>query len=265
MKKKIVAAIVMVLISTFSLAALPNATVSAGKEDSGLGESCSEPHFLGLRAWYDGLYIRGTSGCRIVSPKEYSNTGSEEENIRAYVWTIVMNIVSMVLGIAGYLAIGFVMFGGFQYVMAQGDINKATRARKTIVNSVIGLTLIMTASIISGAISDIINSATADENFMLAIFNKAFVWGGIITAIMIVWGGIQYITSIGGPDGVNKAKKTILYSVIGLAVIILAATIVNTVVNTVSGGGTEPDSSEESEKPKDDSTSYLNGKLGVKG
>ena len=53
---------------------------------------------------------------------------------------------------------------------------------------------------------------------------------GIIAVIMIVIGGIRYTTSNGDPSGIKSAKDTVLYSVIGLIVAILAYSIVNFVV-----------------------------------
>jgi cytochrome bd-type quinol oxidase subunit 2 len=135
----------------------------------------------------------------------------------------------------GYLAIGFVMWGGIQYMTAQGDPGKVARGKKTITNAVIGLIISMTASIISGAVSGIVSSAAADDgkNFFTAIFNKVFFWSGVVAVIMIIYGGIQYITSTGNPAGVAKAKTTILYSIIGLLVVIFAAAIINVVVGAI--------------------------------
>lgn len=53
-----------------------------------------------------------------------------------------------------------------------------------------------------------------------------FTWVvGVISVIMVIYGGYQYITSAGG-DGVQKGKNTIMYALIGLAVAILAQVIV---------------------------------------
>jgi|AntRauTorckE6833_2_1112554.scaffolds.fasta_scaffold33543_3 cytochrome bd-type quinol oxidase subunit 2 len=49
---------------------------------------------------------------------------------------------------------------------------------------------------------------------------------GIISVIMIIVSGIMYVTSAGSPDKVKKAKDTLTYSVIGLAVALLAYAIV---------------------------------------
>lgn len=195
-----------------------------------------ENHFLGLRAWYDGVVDKTT--CKVYTMEEFAEAKGKSNNpddaVRLYVWTVGLNIASMITGIAGYVAIGMVIWGGFLYMLAQGDVGKVAKGKKAITNSIIGLILVMTASIISGTIASIVSGAEASgDEFFLSIFNKAFLWSGIVAVIMIVYGGLQYVTSAGDPNKTKKAKNTILYSVIGLLVIIFAATIINFVVGAV--------------------------------
>ena len=218
MKKiaKIIAAIA--LMSTVAVAALPAQNTFA--DDKGTCDS----HFLGLRAWYDGLV---DSDCNVQSPKD-------DDETKTFVWTVILNVTSMVLGITGYLAIGFVMWGGIQYMIAQGDPGKVAKGKKTIFNSVIGLIIVMSASIISGVISDIVSGANNNRSqFFQEIFNKVMFWSGVIAVIMMVYGGVQYLTSTGNPQAIAKAKTTIIYSAVGLLVVIFAAAIVNTVVSGI--------------------------------
>ena len=53
---------------------------------------------------------------------------------------------------------------------------------------------------------------------------------GIIAVIMIIIGGIRYTLSNGDASQIKSAKDTVLYSVIGLVVAMLAYAIVNFVV-----------------------------------
>lgn len=53
---------------------------------------------------------------------------------------------------------------------------------------------------------------------------------GIIAVIMIIIGGIKYVTSNGDAGQVTSAKNTVLYSVVGLVVALLAYAIVNFVI-----------------------------------
>lgn len=54
---------------------------------------------------------------------------------------------------------------------------------------------------------------------------------GIIAVVMIMVGGIKYITSQGDAAQVNSAKNTILYAAIGLVVVALAQIIVQFVLS----------------------------------
>lgn len=57
---------------------------------------------------------------------------------------------------------------------------------------------------------------------------------GIIAVVMIIIGGIKYITSGGDPANVTGAKNTILYAIIGLVVVALAQILVKFVLAKVS-------------------------------
>lgn len=54
---------------------------------------------------------------------------------------------------------------------------------------------------------------------------------GVAAVVMIIIGGLRYVTSNGEQAQVTAAKNTILYSVIGLVVAALAYAIVNFVVD----------------------------------
>lgn len=53
---------------------------------------------------------------------------------------------------------------------------------------------------------------------------------GAISVIIIIVGGLRYVTSAGDSNAVNGAKNTILYAVVGLVVAAIAYAIVNFVV-----------------------------------
>ncbi len=55
-------------------------------------------------------------------------------------------------------------------------------------------------------------------------------FAGIISVIMIIVGGIMYTLSAGDSSKTTKAKDTILYSVIGLVITLLAGAIVTFVL-----------------------------------
>jgi hypothetical protein len=61
---------------------------------------------------------------------------------------------------------------------------------------------------------------------------------GVVCVIFIIIGGIKYATSGGDAEKVKKAKNTLLYACIGLAIALLAGVIVSLVTslsNTIGG------------------------------
>lgn len=68
-------------------------------------------------------------------------------------------------------------------------------------------------------------SVAADSNALQDGLGMVYFIAGIVCVIMIIIGGIRYVTSQGDSGGVQSAKNTVLYAVIGLVVILLAAAV----------------------------------------
>lgn len=79
-------------------------------------------------------------------------------------------------------------------------------------------------------------STSADDlpNLIQNIVNVLLFIAGAIAVVMIILGGIRYVTSNGDQAQVKAAKDTILYSVIGLIVALLAYAIVGFVVGSIN-------------------------------
>ena len=74
-----------------------------------------------------------------------------------------------------------------------------------------------------GGAPDLGSQVVTIVNMMLFIL-------GAIAVVMIVIGGIRFVTSNGDASGVKGAKDTIMYSVVGLVVALMAYAIVNFVL-----------------------------------
>lgn len=61
---------------------------------------------------------------------------------------------------------------------------------------------------------------------------------GVIAVIMIIVGGLKYITSGGDSSNVSGAKNTIIYAIVGLIIVALAQFIVRFVLGTASKAAT---------------------------
>lgn len=77
-------------------------------------------------------------------------------------------------------------------------------------------------------------SGPSVENTIKLVVNILSMVVGVIAVIMIIIGGLKYITSSGDSGNVSSAKNTILYAIVGLVVVALAQVIVRFVLNKVS-------------------------------
>jgi len=50
---------------------------------------------------------------------------------------------------------------------------------------------------------------------------------GILSVVMLIYGGIRYTTSAGNANSITAAKNTITYAIVGLVVSFLAFAVVN--------------------------------------
>lgn len=67
------------------------------------------------------------------------------------------------------------------------------------------------------------------QNFITNIVQILTLLAGTLASAFFVWGGVRYITSSGNPETLEGAKKTIMYSAIGLTITLAAFVITNIV------------------------------------
>ena len=72
-----------------------------------------------------------------------------------------------------------------------------------------------------------------DNGVFKQVTNTILYIVGIIAVIMLIIGGIRYVTSGGDAKKVTDAKNTVLYAIIGLVVAFLAFAIVNFVISAL--------------------------------
>jgi len=74
------------------------------------------------------------------------------------------------------------------------------------------------------------------NNIIHTIINLMSAIVGIVAVVMIIVGGLRYITSGGNDTSVTSAKNTILYAIIGLVVVALAQTLVRFTLGKITNG-----------------------------
>lgn len=93
--------------------------------------------FLGFPTWYRGL-VKDPTTCSLKSPADVGG-------ISNYIGHIALNIIEIVSMLIGYVAIGMILYGGFQYLISSGSADMIKRAKSTITNAIIGLVLSLSA------------------------------------------------------------------------------------------------------------------------
>lgn len=78
------------------------------------------------------------------------------------------------------------------------------------------------------------DATTKFNDLVHSIINVLSAIVGVVAVIMIIVGGLRYITSGGNDTSVSGAKNTILYAVIGLVIVALAQIIVRFVLTKVT-------------------------------
>lgn len=193
-------------------------------EAEGLG-SCRV--LLGLTSWDCNIEPNATT----------------EDQLTSNLVLIATNILNDLTIVAAYIVLGFVIYGGYQYMFSSGDVGKTAAAKRTLTNAFIGLAIVMSASIIFGAIrvalignnsltDDTIKNINANE-LVTSLIQWVVGISGVVAAIFLVLGGVSYMTSSGDTTKLQKAKNTILYAIIGLVVVALAEIITAFVSNII--------------------------------
>jgi hypothetical protein len=119
--------------------------------------------------------------------------------------------IAIMLGLTTLVLVAFSMFG--EMVSAQGMINPGDNP---------------------SAVSQQTGGESSFRQIVLNIVNFILYFLGLIAVIMVIYGGITYVISAGNQESVEKAKKIIMYAVIGLIIVLISFALVNTIL---SGAG----------------------------
>ena len=80
---------------------------------------------------------------------------------------------------------------------------------------------------------DPISGEEVERTSVVQYINAAYIWfaviGGLLAVIMLIYAGYTYMGSYGDPEKISNAKDVVEKTLIGLALLILAALILNTI------------------------------------
>ncbi len=116
--------------TTIACAVLASSLLAGGVSNTA-SAVCGQDSYIGFPTWYKGLTC-DDEGTVVI---EKGDAGFNQ------MWTIVLNFVGMLVVAIGYVAAGFFMWGGFNYIISTGDPGKVAAAKNTLLNSIIGLVI----------------------------------------------------------------------------------------------------------------------------
>ena len=159
--------------------------------------------------------------------------------------SLFSRILSFLQATIVLLSLIFIIIGAFLYITSAGDEGRMTQGKKAILAALIGLALGIAAPAFLREIASIlgwgtpnlpsgvgtsltlIQIATNVLNFLLTII-------GILAIIMLVIGGIMYLTAAGNEDTLDKGKRIVKYSLIGITIALASLVLVKAVAGLLS-------------------------------
>jgi hypothetical protein len=97
--------------------------------------------FLSFPPWYRGLdCVTDANGNQTIEI-----SGGSPADI---IFKVALNIIDIVLRLIGIAAVGFIIWGGFQYIISRGEPERTKSAIITIRNAIIGMVIAMVAAVI---------------------------------------------------------------------------------------------------------------------
>lgn len=147
-------------------------------------------------------------------------------------------ILSALQGIIVLLALVFIVFGAVVYVTSAGNDKRIELAKEAIFAAMIGLALGIAAPSFLKEIAKILgwgsdkvpSEVTAAKTIAQILFNTLdFLLGilGVLALIMLIIGAFMYVTSAGSDDMIERGKKIVIWSSVGVVVAFSSLVLIN--------------------------------------
>jgi hypothetical protein len=202
---------------------------------------CQKNSFFGLPTWYKNLKF--DADCNVMLEQELIDpaTGGISKSFDwGVIWGIAFAIIEMLLFLSGMVAVVFIIVSGFTFVTNQGSPDRLATARKGLANALVGAVIAFISSRVVGFISGrwstgsasygLINVDASKSGVMSDVFNIVLTAIGALSVLMLIFNGIQFIVSSGNPDRVKRARNGIYYSLLGIAIVLIASALVTFVI-----------------------------------
>jgi hypothetical protein len=111
-------------------------------------DACGKPTFLGvLKPWYQYMTLAPDKTTGVCQVTNFDNP-DQVLGAQSPFLLIGLAVVDDLIRIAALVAVGYVIYGGIQYVTSQGSPDATSKAQQTIINALIGVVLAILAAAI---------------------------------------------------------------------------------------------------------------------
>lgn len=153
---------------------------------------------------------------RIVEPdcgffgRNCAGTETFETSINTY----LNDVINVFVFLLGTVAMAFLVYAGFKYVMSQGDESAAATAKRQIAYALVGI-VVATSTVAIRALVEGPSAVPLMGRFgpIITVFQLLLV---TVTGAFLVYAGYKYVTSQGDESAAATAKRQIAYALIGL-------------------------------------------------
>lgn len=88
----------------------------------------------------------------VLSSHVYAQaTGGNISNVENF----IRNVIQIIAGLAGLIATGFFVAGGFGYITSSGNPENLDKSKRTLIYAAVGLAITIGAFVLSNIISDV--------------------------------------------------------------------------------------------------------------
>lgn len=88
----------------------------------------------------------------IIAPSAFAqSSGGDISNVENF----IRNIIQIIAGLAGLIATGFFVIGGFGYITSSGNPENLDKSKRTLIYAAIGLAITIGAFVLSNIISEV--------------------------------------------------------------------------------------------------------------
>lgn len=151
---------------------------------------------------------------------------------------VLMALLYALQGVIVVLALVFIVVGAVLYITSAGNQGQVTMAKTAITAALIGLAIGILAPTFLREIATVlgwnsraplpeeVSGARSVADILLSVLNFLLGIVGVLAIIMLVVGGVMFLTAAGSQDRITTGKKIVTYSLLGIVVALASLVIV---------------------------------------